>query len=145
MLVKRLTESAQLRLVVLFWAMALHSFVIGLLLIFHPADMISFFGYKSINEQFFPVQGGVFHVLMAVLYTLTAMQWEHLKCLVYFSVIVKSTAVVFLFSYYVFADGIPILIVLGICDGAMAVLIVLSAKSLRKEMLKTLITVPGET
>ena len=144
MLIKRLTESPRLRLVVLFWAMALHSFVIGLILIFHPADMIGYFGYKSIHEQFFPVQGGVFHILMAVLYFLTAAQWMHLKCLVYFSLIVKSTAVVFLLSYYAFVDHITILIVLGFCDGTMAVLIALTAKSLKNEMIKAMVTVPGE-
>jgi hypothetical protein len=109
----------------LFWLIALHSFIVGITLIFHPSEIKNTFSYKSMSENFFPIQGGVFFVLMAVLYALVALQWYQLRYLIYFSLTVKCMASIFLFSYYLFVEPIILVLICGFVDFSMAILIVL--------------------
>jgi hypothetical protein len=109
----------------LFGFIALHSFFVGFILIFHPFDIIDAFSCKAANEHFFAVQGGVFHILMAMLYALIALQMYHSRCLVYFSLFVKCSAAIFLFSYYLFVKRILLVLICGMGDFAMAILIFL--------------------
>jgi hypothetical protein len=109
----------------LFGFIALHSFLVGFFLIFHPYEIINAFSYKATNEHFFAVQGGVFYVFMAMLYALVASQWDHLRCLIYFSFFVKCSAAIFLFSYYFFVKRILLVLIFGFGDFAMAILILL--------------------
>lgn len=109
----------------LFGLIAFHSFLVGFFLIFHPFETINAFSYEATNEHFFAVQGGVFHVLMAMLYVLVALQRHHLRCLIYFSLFVKCSAAIFLFSYYLFVKRIFLVLVCGLGDFAMAILIFL--------------------
>ena len=132
--IKQVIKDASLRFSLLFWLIALHSFFVGVALIVHPSRLMQVLGYGTITEHFFPAQGGVFHVLMSILYGLVALRLDQLRCLIYFSVIVKFSAVIFLFSYYIIADHIFIVLVSGIVDGAMAVAIIMANRSYKKQI-----------
>jgi hypothetical protein len=124
------------RLVVLLNIIALHSLIVGIGLIFHPSSLMEFAGYKTITEHFFPVQGGVFHVLMAVGYYLGGRDLIKHRCLVVFAVIIKAFATVFLFSYFIFVEPIWMVFISGIGDGLMALFIYLAFKKYEESVLK---------
>ncbi|HPR89710.1 MAG TPA: hypothetical protein PL181_16990 [bacterium] len=42
------------------WLIAIHSFLVGLGLIFMPYSLLEQMGYASCSERFFRAQGGVF-------------------------------------------------------------------------------------
>jgi len=51
---------------------ALHSFLIGLMLIFATATILGFAGWEEVPRLFFPRQSGVFHIILAAGYW-----WEY--------------------------------------------------------------------
>jgi len=124
MILRTLTSEKRI-ISLLFGLIAFHSFLVGFFLIFHPFEIINAFSYEATNEYFFVVQGGVFHVLMAMLYALVALQRPHLRCLIYFSLFVKCSAAIFLFSYYLFVKQIFFVLICGMGDFVMAILIFL--------------------
>jgi len=111
------------RLEWLLYLVSFHSFFVGLALIAHPAPVMIFFGYSPITEHFFPVQGGVFHIIMAVGYYLGARDMKKHSCLIVFAIIIKAFATVFLFTYFIFFDPIYMILLSGIGDGLMALLV----------------------
>ena len=98
---------------------AVHSILMGLALIFQPAILMEWSGFKSGYERFFPAQGGVFHLLMAVAYLLGATDSRKYHFLIVFSVIVKAVATVFLIVYCITVEFKWIILVSGIGDGVM--------------------------
>ena len=50
------------------WLVTIHSITIGMALITQPAFLMEWSGFRSDEDPFFPAQGGVFHLLMAVAY-----------------------------------------------------------------------------
>lgn len=111
------------RLSLLLWLVALHSAAVGIGLILHPADLFALVGYAPVNEPFFPVQGGVFHVVMAVGYALAARNLSSNRCLIAFAILVKTAATFFLLIYWLMATQLLVVLLSGIADGIMAVLI----------------------
>ena len=105
------------------WLMAFHSFFVGLGLIVSPTDFFEFLGYNTVTERFFPTQCGVFHILMSVGYVLAILKLKESYDLVIFSIIVKTTAAIFLTIYFIVA--LPQLIILfsAIGDGVMAIIL----------------------
>ena len=101
------------------WLVAVHSILMGLALIFQPAILMEWSGFKSGYERFFPAQGGVFHLLMAVAYLLGATDSRKYHFLIVFSVIVKAVATVFLIVYCITVEFKWIILVSGIGDGVM--------------------------
>ena len=101
------------------WLVAVHSILMGLALIFQPAILMEWSGFKSGYERFFPAQGGVFHLLMAVAYSLGATDSRKYHFLIVFSVIVKAVATVFLIVYCITVEFKWIILVSGIGDGVM--------------------------
>ena len=136
-MVSSLRYNASKRLTLLFWLIALHSFLVGWLLILHPAGLIDILGFKPIDNDFFPVQGGVFHVLMSILYLAVARRREGYRWIINFSILVKSGALVFLLSYYFFMEPIFMVLISGIVDGIMAGMIVAVYHSCRQQELAT--------
>ena len=118
--IKSLINDASKRLSLLFWLIALHSFSVGWLLILHPAGLMHMFGFHPIGNDFFPVQGGVFHVLMSFFYLTIALRREGYRSMIYFSIVIKAGALVFLLSYYFFVEPILIVLISGVVDGVMA-------------------------
>ncbi len=122
------------RLVILLNLVALHSLFVGIGLIIHPAFLMAYAGYGPISEHFFPVQGGVFHVIMAVGYYLGARNPVKYRCLVIFAIFIKAFATVFLFSFFLFVNQIWMVLVSGIGDGLMALFIYLAFISYEKSL-----------
>ncbi len=95
---------------------ALHSFVIGIMLIFATAWILDFAGWDEISNLFFPRQSGAFHVIMAVGYFLEYRANGTIRLML----LAKGTAVVFLLimSPWKEAWSVPFS---GIFDGLMLV------------------------
>ncbi len=113
------------------WLVALHSLVVGVGLIIMPASLIDFLGYESCAERFFPSQGGVFHIAMAVGYAMAASNLDRFECLIVFSIVVKFIATIFLFTYFIFFNTIWLVLLSGLTDFSMG-LIILVLFRLRK-------------
>ena len=102
---------------------AIHSFFVGLGLIFLPKDLMLLFGFQEITNNFFPVQGGVFHIIMAVIY-IYAIKIEKLQFFLIPLIIgVKLFAAFFLFVYYFAFEHIITVLLSGIGDGMMGIIL----------------------
>ena len=85
---------------ILLQLIALHSLLVGILLIFLPANFFEFFGYAPISENFFRAQGGVFHIVMVFAYFMASLDVKKSSNLIRFIILTKFTATVFLVIYY---------------------------------------------
>jgi hypothetical protein len=121
------------RLQILLWLVAIHSLIVGLGLILHPPALFHKTGYAAIHEPFFPVQGGIFHLIMATGYALGAGRPETQRPLIPFAILVKLIATVFLLAYWLLIDRIVVVLVSGLVDGAMALAIALAYSQWRRE------------
>ncbi|MBL7110572.1 MAG: hypothetical protein ISS19_01345 [Bacteroidales bacterium] len=110
---------------VLLYLIALHSFIVGFVLVIIPIDTLSFFGYYHYQEPFFKVQGGVFHLVMALVYFLAAWDLSRNRILIYLTIISKFIATAFLFSYYLFIDRIWMVAASGAGDLIMGILVLM--------------------
>ena len=102
---------------------AAHSFIVGINLILFPAEWMTEFGFAVISEEFFKVQGGVFHIVMAVAYSLACWRPIEYKILIIFSILAKFIATVFLFSYYFFSGPVVTILLSGIVDFFMGLIL----------------------
>ncbi|HET55512.1 MAG TPA: hypothetical protein ENN33_09890 [Ignavibacteria bacterium] len=107
------------------WFVAIHSFVVGVGLIVLPLPLLKFFGYGVCAERFFPSQGGVFHIAMAVGYAMGAYNLKSYECLIIFSIIVKFMATVFLFTYFFLVSSIWLVLLSGISDFLMGLIVLI--------------------
>lgn len=107
------------------WLVAIHSLFVGVGLIILPDSFLDFFGYNECTERFFPSQGGVFHIAMAVGYAMAAYNLKRYECLIIFSIVVKFMATVFLFTYFIFVSSIWLVLLSGISDFLMGSIILL--------------------
>lgn len=118
----------------LLWLICIHSAVVGLSLIFLPATSLTFFGYNTITERFFPVQGGVFHLVMAIVYGMAAFDGNRFRALILVTIIAKFAATVFLLSYYLFVDPIVMVVLSAVSDFLMGILVLIGYRiSAKKE------------
>jgi hypothetical protein len=115
--------NAHSRLSLILWIVALHSFCVGVGLILMPPEAMQFFGFNYYREKFFPVQGGVFHIVMSVAYVMAAFRIEQFRGLIYLSVIAKFMAAVFLFAFYFLMQNIWSVLFSAVIDGIMGGLI----------------------
>jgi len=111
------------------WLVALHSIAIGLALIAQPALLMKLSGFSSECERFFPAQGGVFHILMAVAYVLGATNIEKYHYLIVFSIIVKALATLFLVVYCFGVEFKWIVLLSGLGDGVMGLIIFIALQN----------------
>ncbi len=112
--------------IVLKWIMfltGLHSFIVGVGLIFITNQLRSFFGFAPSPEQFFQTQGGVFHIVMSIAYFLGGYNQTKYKMLIWFSIIVKLCATFFLFTYFFLVNSSILILVSGVTDFIMFLLI----------------------
>jgi hypothetical protein len=95
---------------------ALHSFAIGIMLMFTTAWVLQFAGWDEVSHLFFPRQSGAFHVILAVGYFWEFRAHKTIKLML----LAKGTAVVFLLvmSPWKEAWSVPFS---GILDGLMLV------------------------
>ena len=101
---------------------AAHSFATGVGLILQPEVVIHWGGWNRITEPFFPAQGGVFHILMALLYLEVARR-EHYRVVLPFIILVKATATVFLFTYVLTVETVWLAAISGAVDGSFALIL----------------------
>lgn len=106
------------------WLVAIHSFVVGLVLILLPPNNLAYFGFEII-EKFFSTQGGVFHIVMSFAYGLAAYKIGNSDLLILFSIAAKLTATLFLLSYYIFKSSILIILFSGLGDFIMGILLLI--------------------
>ena len=95
---------------------ALHSFAIGIMLIFTTGWVLQFAGWDEVSHLFFPRQSGAFHLILAAGYL-----WEfHAHGTIRLMLLAKGTAVVFLLimSPWKEAWSVPFS---GVFDGLMLV------------------------
>jgi hypothetical protein len=104
---------------------AIHSICFGLALIILPIEIIELFGFR-LEEKFFAVQGGVFHLIISAAYIMAAWKPENSARLVFLSCLTKFSATVFLFSYYVFEKHILMVFLAGVGDFMMGLAILFS-------------------
>ncbi len=135
MFVKKIINQSQYRLSFILWLIALHSFAVGITLIFIPPDLLSKFGYNLVNERFFPSQGGVLHIVMCICYSLAALKLEKFKGLIILSITAKTLATVFLISYFIIVDQILVVLFSGIVDCLMAIAILFAYLSYKKTII----------
>ena len=99
---------------------AVHSFATGVGLILQPALLLEWAGWGTIEQHFFPAQGGVFHILMAGLYVLAIRSDTACSVLIPFIILVKITAAAFLIIYYVAFEAVWMVLASAITDGLFA-------------------------
>lgn len=109
-----------------------HSALVGVGLICRPALLFADLGFAPLSEPFFPVQGGVFHVVMAVGYFMAARDLEQNRSLVVFAIVVKTLATVFLLTYWLLINRLPLVLASGLADGAMGILLALGYRAWRR-------------
>jgi len=124
------------RLALILVLVAIHSICVGIGLIIRPAELMQLFGFGKCYERFFPTQGGVFHIVMAVGYLMAAHNVDQYRCLAIFSIIVKIMATIFLFTYFVVVEKIWLVLLSGIGDGLMGLVIYLAFASYLKSINK---------
>jgi len=105
---------------------AIHSLGMGLTLIAQPAFLMKFAGFSPDCDHFFPAQGGVFHLLMFVVYFMGATHIEKYRYFIVFSIFVKATGTLFLMIYSFAAEFKWIVFLSGIGDCLMGLVIFLT-------------------
>ncbi len=105
---------------------ALHSYAVGLMLLFASAWALSFGGWEEGGTLFFTRQGGVFHLIIATLYLYDYFRRDSILALV----LAKAAAVIFLVAMS--TRGEPWLApASAVADGLMLIS-VLAARALRR-------------
>ena len=99
-------HDGQKRLGLILYLVALHSLVVGLGLILLPLSQLPHFGFQVAVEKFFPVQGGVFHIVMSIAYAMAGYRKLRQEGLVGFSIMAKYVATIFLLSYGMFVQSV---------------------------------------
>jgi hypothetical protein len=79
---------------------ALHSYGVGLILMFASGFAMRFGGWGDEGTQFFTRQGGVFHLIVATLYLIDYFRRDSILPIV----LAKSIAVIFLFALAVMGE-----------------------------------------
>ena len=102
---------------------AIHSLGMGLTLIVQPAVLMEFAGFSSDCEHFFPTQGGVFHLLMFVVYLMGAIHIEKYHYFIVFSIFVKAVATFFLTIFSFTVEFKWIVFLSGVADCVMGLMI----------------------
>ena len=118
---------------VFLWLVALHSFIVGICLIFLPSSVFEFLGFNPSFDRFFSTQGGVFHIIMSVCYSMGAYDIKKYLALIVFSFIVKFIASIFLLLYFILISSQLLIILSCISDLAMGIIIFLLYSKLGKQ------------
>ena len=105
---------------------AIHTLTVGLTLIAQPAVLMKFAGFNPDCEHFFPAQGGVFHLIVFVVYLMGATHIEKYHSFIVLSIFIKAIATFFLLTYCFAAEFKWIVFISGIVDCAMGLMIFLA-------------------
>lgn len=122
------------KLAIILWLVAIHSFLVGVSLIITPSNVFEYLGYNLCTERFFPTQGGVFHIVMAIGYAMGAIKSASSDELILFSIIVKFCATLFLIIYFIFVKQTWVILFSGIVDCIMGIIIWWAYSNFRKRV-----------
>lgn len=115
------------------YLVALHSFGVGLGLIFLPISVFAQIGFEQTFDRFFSSQGGVFHIVMAICYFLAGYDKIKFKELIMFSYVVKLIATVFLLTYFILISSKLLIFISCITDFLMGIIIFYLYRKLNSE------------
>ncbi len=118
-----LLKHASGRLTFFLYLIALHSICVGLGLIFLPDNIFFLIGFEISPNRFFETQGGVFHLIMAMIYSLAAFNPKDNRILIWISISAKGIAVGFLWVYYFFISPIWMIFISGVGDAAVGIIL----------------------
>ena len=107
------------RLQILLLLITLHSVLVGLGLIILPPQWMHFFGYDGYDGRFFQMQGGVFHVVIGLVYLLAGLNPDRFRNFTIFAIFAKGSATFFLITYYFFLEPVWLVLISGLSDGLM--------------------------
>jgi hypothetical protein len=124
------------RLFIVLSLISLHSFLVGIGLILFPGELMEYLGFHFVNERFFQVQAGIFHIILSICYILPLLKYDNFKSLVIFFIAVKILATLFLFIYFLFFDSILCVLLSGFGDCAMAILLLYIYFDQQKEFIE---------
>lgn len=113
---------------ILLWLIGVHSFLVGVGLIFIPPSFLSNFGFFNYSESFFQAQGGVFHIAMSMAYVIAGRDVPNSSQLIRFIIAVKLLAFIFLITYFIFRLSSWMILMSGIADGVMGGVVLLLYK-----------------
>lgn len=109
---------------------AVHSFVVGLFLLLLPDWSAVFGGWGEVEHRFFPRQGGVFHLVVAIGYLNEYFRHRTVSLMI----VAKSMAVAFLLAVsFINVDHAWAVPLSAVSDGAMLVAVVLVHRWVRGE------------
>ena len=114
-------ESWQFVLNLLVLAVASHSIAGGVLLLFFPLWTLKLVGWDYVGQAFWPSQAGLFLALLGGVYASAIRR----RPLVWFLVVSKMCAIVFLLISVVFLDAPRVVIAMAIVDGLMGLSVAL--------------------
>lgn len=115
------------------WLITIHSFFVGILLIILPSHLISVFGFNEVENNFFQIQGGVFHMVVCFAYVAAALNPVQNFQMIQFAIFAKIFAFIFLFSYFLFVQSINSVLLSGIGDLLMGIILLLLSKRILQE------------
>ena len=121
----RITPAHERVLIVL---IALHSFIVGGMLLFAAEWAVKFAGWAGADPIFFIWQAGAFHFVLATGYLLEYARWRSISLLV----IAKTTAFIFLMGGSLLADTPWSVWFSGLADGSMALVAFLVHRAVGK-------------
>jgi len=122
----RLTSAHEQILIIL---ISLHSFIVGVMLLFFAEWAVRFAGWPGADPVFFIWQAGAFHFVLATGYLVECFRWQSISLLL----IAKTIAFVFLIGGSLLAETPWSVWFSGFADGAMA----LAAYLVHRAVLRT--------
>jgi len=114
-------QSWQFVLNLLVLAVASHSIAGGVLLLFFPLWTLKLVGWNFAGQVFWPSQAGLFLTLLGGVYASAI----RLRVIVWFLIVSKACAIVFLLLSVVFLDAPRVVIAMAIVDGLMGLSVAL--------------------
>jgi hypothetical protein len=118
---------------VFLFLISVHSLCVGAGLIFVPLSVYDIFGFGDYHGAFFKIQGGIFHLIMGLVYLQASRNPLKNVSLIWLTVVAKFTATVFLLAYYLFAERIWIVLISGLGDLLMGLIVLLLYLSVSKD------------
>ena len=108
---------------------SLHSFIVGIMLMFFAEWAVRFAGWHGADPIFFIWQAGAFHFVLATGYLVEHYRWRSISLLV----IAKTTAFVFLVGGSLLAETPWSVWFSGFFDGAMALAAFLVHRTVKRD------------
>lgn len=107
--------TADKTLKIFLWIIAIHSFLIGIVLVSGTTELFQKIGFPYYGG-FFAVLGGVFYTIMAVAYIMTAYNLRTQNLLIWFCIATKLMLAASFIMYYVVYEQIGLILGFGVID-----------------------------